>query len=147
MLAGSLPPTRLEVPHEQGEWIEVRQLGYVELENCRDEATNQFFAKMKQFGPEVVAEFARIQASNPNLIAEAQAAREKADAADEFDRDALLKASVVAWSYTPAYTADLLTQLDERTASWLFRTIVGMYTGEGESDEDRGNVSTPSTVS
>lgn len=146
MLTGSLPPVRMEVPHEPGEWIDVRQLGYTELEACRDAVTKKFFDNLRTMGTDVVAQFTQMQQAQPELIAEAQAAKDAAQP-DQFDRTLLFQKSVVAWSYQPAFTPDLLPQLDERTAEWLYRAITQMYTGEGESDEDRGNAYTPSTVS
>lgn len=144
MLTTGMPLVRLEVPHEEGEWIDVRQLGWAELDECRNEVTRRFFENLKTIGSDVVREFTALQQSDPAAI---EAARAQADSGvDQFDKALLLAKSVTAWSYQPGFSVDLLPQLDERTTDWLYRAIVALYTDSGESEDERGEGFTPSTV-
>lgn len=138
-----MPTRRLDIPDEPGEWFEVRELSYGELEECRRERSRQRMATVREMGGEVLRAVAEAEQSGEHdkEIAEARAENERKAALDAFDPELLVTKSVVAWSYEPRFQASRLTKLDVKTFTWLFEALAEHYVpteaqarAEGEGD-------------
>lgn len=138
-----MPTRRLDIPDEPGEWFEVRELSYGELEECRRERSRQRMATVREMGGEVLRAVAEAEQSGEHdkEIAEARAENERKAALDAFDPELLVTKSVVAWTYEPRFQASRLTKLDVKTFTWLFETLAEHYApteaqtrAEGEGD-------------
>ena len=118
MLVGAV--TRLNIPHESGEWIEVRQLSGLELDEASDV---QVLKITKRLGSIDAATIDALRTGRDG--AEAPAAQQ--DPALSYDAETLLKYAVVGWSYTQ-YQCDEQTKrlLDAVTLKWLVSEIVNM---------------------
>ena len=131
---------RIELPHEPEQWVEVRQLSYLQLDLARDVFQMR---NMDRLG--------RLDASTRQQLAEMQLARFQNSAtvaevvADDpligYDVQTLLQAGVIAWSYDEAVTPESVDQLDEATAEYVARELVP----KTESETDRKNGSPNST--
>jgi len=134
---------RMPIPHEEGEWIEIRRLGWKALADNADAATNATLQRMKEMGADLLSGLrsGAAQASQdvPGVIAEAFA-----DPLKDYDQGSLLRAGIVSWSYEAEVTPDNIDALDERTARWCAEAIVA-YTKGDRTEEERGEGSSPST--
>jgi hypothetical protein len=129
---------RREIPHEPGEWFEVKLLSWQELEHARDTRSRRSLANIRDMGQEV---YGAIQQ------AATRAAAEPTDRSveDNYDRMALLTAGVVGWSYPEPVSAETLGQLDEDTAHWAMTAILGVtFMRMGEQRKNSGAPSMPS---
>ena len=108
---------RLDVPHEQGEWVEIRKLSWRQLEAASDAQTEKAMAKVSGLGAELMA-------SLPKAVAGDR------DPVDSYDRGAALAAGIIAWSYDAPVSPDAIGDLDEETAGWLMREIISFTTGD-----------------
>lgn len=124
--------TRLvEIPHEPGEHMELRLLGWKDLDAAKKVRTRQSFANIKEMGGDV---FKAIQ------DAKSDGAAAVVDPLAEYDLETVLKAGIASWSYTEPVTPETIGALDELTAQWAARVILGI-----ESADARKNGSAPST--
>ena|SRR6266545_1009691 len=110
---------RIELPHESGAWIEVRQLSFAELAAARDVQSRTAlrriegldFTKLRDLQQQVGVSNGEIGETDP-LAA--------------FDELTLLEAGIVAWSYEEPVTPENVRLLDEATAEVAARAIVGV---------------------
>ena len=103
---------RVDIPHEDGEWLEVRRLSWRELEAASDTATDALMARMKQLGGEMVQALRSVTTE------------QQADPFGGYDRQAVLVAGLKAWSYDAKVTPENLALLDEETAAFAYREIL-----------------------
>ena len=131
---------RLDIPHEAGEWVEVRKLSHVKLAEAAQELSQRQMQNVKAFGPDMLAAIQQVRQD-----AKAETSAPKAPA-DLYDREAVLRKGVVRWSYSEPVTPETLADLDEQTARWLFEQIVE-HSKAAPTKEQVGNATSPSTVS
>lgn len=118
---------KLVIPHEDDQWMRLRQLSWKELEENRDKKIDQFLARAKDM------------ATAMDLIQDSDKEETK-DPLAEFDLGLLLVNGIVEWSYDDELTKENVEQLDEVTAKWAAKEIIGVPT-----DEELGKDSSPST--
>lgn len=123
---------RLEIPHESGESVVIRQLSWRQREEASDVQTDKALRRMKNVGPELLREFQK--------AGERPAAN--ADPANTYDRATVLQSGIVSWSYSDKPKSEEIDGLDEVTVDWLFREIIA-FSGP-PMEEERKNVSPPS---
>lgn len=112
---------RLAIPHEDGEWIDIRIPGWKKLEEAERVLQQAWLANAKLMGGEVM-----------KALPEKQAEADK-DPRARYDWGTLLRSAVVAWSYDEKITPQNVEDLDPRTARWLVGEIVQTVTyGEDE---------------
>lgn len=135
-----MPTRQLEIPGEPGEWFEVRELSWKELEECRRERSRQRMARVREMGGDVLKAVAEAEQAGEHEkeIEEARAENTRAEALDSFDRELLVTKSVVGWSFEARFQATRLAKLDEHTFTWLFETIVAIYLPSDEEAEAEG---------
>lgn len=119
---------RIPVPHEEGEWFEIRRLSAKQLEDSAKTRTMEAAEITQAFGADIY----RVS----------QEMREKAEAENEEDpidaaaqdpltghhRWTILRHGVFDWSYTEDKPKPRdLEELDNKTANWLARAIL-LYT-------------------
>ncbi len=109
--------TRTEpVPHEPGASFDFRLLNFVQLESARKARTRSVMEDVRNIGPEL---FNGIQ-NRENKPAEAP------DLLDQYDTLTVLLAGIAGWTYPEPVTAETVADLDETTAGWAKRIIVGL---------------------
>lgn len=141
-----MPTRKIDVPGEPGEWFEVRELSWKELDECRRERDRKFMSRAREMPADLLKMVADIEPSGngaasgqgqtPEQI-EAAAAIETArkenrrlEEVESFDRETLVTKSVTGWSYERHFQASLMGKLDDHTFTWLFESIVALYVGD-----------------
>lgn len=115
---------RFQITHEEGEWVEVRQLGWLELDGTRKAKEQDALTKARTMGAEFIRGIQDVESLGDG------------EPGDAYDREALLVASVTAWSYPDPVTPAAIATLDERTAVWLFGKIVDLYMVDASDPKD-----------
>lgn len=118
--------TRVDIPHEPGQWLEIRRLSWRELDRASDAETETQLARIKAMGGDV---FAAIQR-------QAGEQKEKPKAAS-YDRAAVLRKGIVRWSYDEKVAPDNIDMLDEETAAWAVEQILAL--GRPRTEEETKN--------
>jgi hypothetical protein len=142
-----MPTHRLAIPDEDGQWFEVRDLSWKEIEECHREQQRKYMNRVKELGGELlktVSEMESAAASDQQAAAKIEEA--KAGGGSEganLDPETLVLKSVVGWSYERRFQPALLLKLDDKTFRWLFGEIVKIYE---RSEEGKGSASKPSTT-
>lgn len=134
---------RRDIPHEPGEWMEFRKLSWKQLQDAREARQEAVFGKVKQMGSEVMGALPKTcrrcgeeKHDGPCPPAEQRADASAADPTNEYDRDTLLHAGIVQWSYEEGVTDATIDELDEPTAAWAHAEIVAYNTvPKGEAQE------------
>ena len=121
MLVRNLISPKIDIPGEDGQWMQFRRLNSRRIAECSDKKQMDSMQRMKQLGKEGL-----------ELIRDAAAGRDKsvmatADPIDAFDRDLLLKCGIAAWSYDADIKTELASEddgLDAKTSDWAARQIL-----------------------
>ncbi len=119
---------RVELPHEPGAWIEVKLLGYRQLEAAKQKRLFDQIKIFRELGPQAPTVTPAIDPDGPVVPV-------VPDPLNTYDQGMLLEAAIVAWSYDAKVTIDAIQSLDEQTAEYVARQVVL----KPESDEDRKN--------
>lgn len=106
------------IPHEAGEWVEVRLLTGAEMDEAQDSQTKQVIAKLGDM--------------IPSAIQNAQSNRQPDDSIQArklaYDSAILLHYAITAWSYDDPVRDNPGAQIDALTRDWLWEIIVEMNT-------------------
>ncbi len=113
----------LPVPHEPGESITVRVLGWAALQRCLDAQTAASFGVVKAMGADL---FTALQTRSTTAVNGATATA-TATAASTYDRATLFRESIVGWTYGYTVTPENIENLDPVTADWLAEALQEMY--------------------
>jgi hypothetical protein len=121
MLDGT--PERVDIPHEPGQWFELRRLSWKQLRKARKIVEEEQREIAKSFGAEFVAALTsgRVDEDRARRLIQEQQYR-----AVNFDTEVMLEQGIVAWSYDKPLNVDTIEQLDERTAVWAVQEIINL---------------------
>ena len=125
---------RIDLPHEPGEWIEVRLPSYRVLQAARDARLRAAIEQVRGI------DLATIQSFSAG-----QSRARTPDPLDEYDLPSLLAECVVAWSYSATVTPQAIDSLDEQTAKLLGRALLPVQSEEERTDGFFGSTA-PSTA-
>jgi len=115
---------RIQIPHEEGEWMEIKRLSWRQLEMAAEIQSDSMLKKLKAMGGDLVK--ALQQAGK----------QQEQDPATKYDRGAVLKSGIVRWSYD-ADIEENIDALDEETADWAFQEILNL--NQPRTEEERKN--------
>ena len=125
-------PVRRDIPHEEGEWVDICKLSWKELRDARKDGLKENAEKMKIFG----VEWVKVLISNDDGAKKAQ---KIADAQEwdptNFGTELLLEHGIVAWSYDSPVDATSIPMLDGATAAWLKQEIIDLNKPLSEEEE------------
>lgn len=121
---------RLDVPGEDGAWVQIRKLPWRKLREASDAQKEQAYAHVKALGKEGMDAVSQV---TPDQIAAL-----KRDPSNQYDTGTLLRAGVTAWSYSEKPTPDEIDDLDAATSSWLVGAILALA-GVTASEDDSKN--------
>lgn len=118
---------RVDVPHEPGEWLELRYLDRSQFKEAAIIRQREAAGMAKSYGGEL---FSAIQKTREELAVPpdakpAEPTIEELVAA--YDPDTLLKLAVAGWSYDEEVSEDALKRLDEATVEWAVKEIVAAF--------------------
>lgn len=142
--------TRLPLPHEDGEWVEIRKLSHQQIAFARDQreakvrenavAQLQQVRFMNELGDlkPVIQEYIQSKADS-EVATETEPAQ--VDPLELYDRETLLQCGIVAWSYDEKVSPESISDLDEETANFVARAIAP----QPLTREERKNSTPPSS--
>lgn len=122
---------KVDIPHEPGEWMEFRELGWKALDAAREVKSRNSLMSFRDLGPEFLKSL-----SSPNDEAPA-----KENPGDAYDKSVVLRTAIVNWSYSAACTENNIDNLDPVTADWAYDEFIKIHF---PTEEVLGKVSEPS---
>lgn len=123
---------RLDIPHEPGEWLDIRPLTWRELDRARSAQTAIAMDNAGKLPLEI--------------FQDARKEERKIPVENQYDRAVVIKAGIVGWSYTTGFSAEGTDKLDARTAEWAFKAILERSTIPSAEGEGSDGTSEPSTT-
>ena len=131
-LASKLSRETIELEHEPGQSITIRPVSWLVMREARDARVKRAIKPFADLPPESIAALQRPNRNGPNPTDSA----EDDEPTDVYDRETLLRASIVEWTYEDPVTNDNIGDLDEVTAEVVYRRAVALNTrskSEGEA--------------
>ena len=116
MLTSKVPSRHLDLPHEIGEWIEIRTLSGNQIQLARDASRRAGLQRLQEMGADLVQ--ATTAAATPEAVAAARA-ETAADPLQGLDRSTLLIFGIVDWSYDAPVSVENIEDLDEETMQFV----------------------------
>jgi hypothetical protein len=113
---------RVEIPHEEGEFMEFKKLSWKQLESASEISSDALMVKIKNMGGDIVKALRETTQE------------QKADPKQGYDRESILRKGIVKWSYDAPVTPDNISDLDEETAAWAFKEILDMNLPRSEEE-------------
>lgn len=122
---------KVPIPHEQGQWMEVRTaIAPYQVERAADAATEKSVRQMAALGATVIKAFTEANEGK-------EAAPDAAVKRSAVDLDVLAEHAVVAWSYTPTEpTIENIQMLDRETRRWLHDLVWEAARPRTEAERD-----------
>ena len=115
---------RLDIPHEPGQWIEIRMLSWKQLDDAREVRFKKVMDRLDGVDTSIL----------PDVDND-----DKGDDADEdapYDRLTIFNAAVWEWTYEDEVSDTTLQNLDDVTAEWLEEEILALSTRKEEEKND-----------
>lgn len=109
---------RLDVLGEDGQWIEIRKLPWRKLRDASEKQQHAAYAQVKVLGKEGMDAVSQV---TPEQIAAF-----RANVHNQYDAGVLLRAGIVAWTYSEKPTPDEIDDLDAAVADWLVGEIIAL---------------------
>jgi hypothetical protein len=148
-LVSFLPPLRIPIPHEPGEWIAFRKPSSTEVQAARDAEEAKGRRSVRDFGVEIVKAMQSDNSDDPTgekaqqrMLRLKKLAKDSLYDKDNFDRAVLAKASIAGWSYRDPQTGEPVPvsqspgdQMDEETADWWHGEVVNRIKPSQEADK------------
>lgn len=119
---------REDIPHEPGQWMELRALTWPELEKAKKVKQSGVFADLGEIGADTLKQ---LQGLTPEAVSDAIA-----DPLAALDVLTVLTAGILRWSYDADVTIANIERLDSETARWAAEQIV-----QAPNEEQRKNFS------
>ncbi len=117
---------RVDIPHEPGEWMEIKKLSWRQLVLAADIQTDETISRLKKIGGDLFKSL------------KSEQTKQEADPALQYDRGFVLEAGISKWSYEAEVNKENIEKLDEETAKWAFEAITGL--NKPLTEEERKNV-------
>lgn len=134
---------KVEVPHEPGSYIHIRELSGLELDEAQEIRSNHSLKKYAELGKETLDALRDTNSSNNEELAQARLAAAQADPKFDYDWQYIIDKAVVGWN-GPAYddvefNDDNKKLFDKTTRDWLVEVIIlRNVVTEGESQTSEG---------
>jgi len=128
---------KLDIPHEEGEWVEIRSLSFTAMEEASDNKQERDLRQVKRMGGDVFEAIMRSSKQADSSGKGDESATAKVATVDSYDKETLLVKAIVAWSYDGKPTMDRIRDLDSRTAAWLSREV--FERNKPDTEETVGN--------
>lgn len=122
---------REDIPHEPGQWMELRALTWPELEKAKKIKQSATFADLGEIGPDTLKQ---LQGLSTDAVSEALT-----DPLASLDVLTVLTAGVLRWSYGADVTVANIERLDSETAQWAAKQIVQAPNAEQRKNSSNGS--------
>ncbi len=116
---------KVDIPHEPGEWMELKKLSWRQLALAADIQTDETIGRLKKLGGDLFKALTN------------EKAKQELNPALQYDRGFVLEAGISRWSYDVKVTKETIETLDEETAKWAFEEILDL--NKPLSEEERKN--------
>jgi|TARA_R110000824_G_scaffold32908_7_gene106118 hypothetical protein len=126
---------KVEIPHEDGEWVELRQLSWTAMEEAIDAKQERDVGQVKRMGGDV---FEAIMRSAKKKDDDEEEKTKGRTGYESYDQETLIRKSVVSWSYDGKPTVERIRDLDSKTAKWLSLEIYERNKPPTEDEEKNG---------
>ena len=111
---------KLNVPGEDGQWIEIRKLPWRKLREASEVQQDKAYALVKVLGKEGL--------DAVKDVTPAQIAALQKNPVAQYDAGVLVRGAIVAWSYSAHPTPAEIEDLDAALVEWLVGEIVHLAT-------------------
>lgn len=125
---------RIDIPHEPGEWLEIRQLSGKALERAASAKAMQLMESFRALGGDVLR-FLQDQEQRTSILAQGDAEAAQ-NPLVRYDIDTVLRCGIVGWSYDAKLTTETIEDLDPVTRDWAAKEILAL---SDRSEADRKN--------
>jgi len=105
---------RIDIPHEDGEWLEVRRLSWRELETADNAASEASTERIKRMGGDIIKAVMSLRD------------KEREEQATGYDKLTVLRLGLIGWSYDVKLSPESIDLLDEETAEFAYREILAL---------------------
>jgi len=119
---------KIDVPHEPGEWFEIKKLSWRQLEKAENINLEKTLKQFKDVDPGLMQGFAQ-----------GDDQEKKAKAGTDYDRATILQKGIKAWSYDAEVNAENIDDLDEQTAEWAMNEIMEFTKPRSEDERKNGS--------
>lgn len=116
---------RAPVPHEPGEWLDIKRLSWRQLEHADSVQQDKLLPQMKKMGGDLIGALRDV------------GKKQEQDPVAKYDRGTVLEAGIAGWSYDAQVNKENIDALDEATADWAFREILAL--NEPRTEEEKKN--------
>tara|TARA_B100000949_G_scaffold4534_2_gene3936 strand:+ start:7109 stop:7522 length:414 start_codon:yes stop_codon:yes gene_type:complete len=125
---------KIDIPHEEGQWVEIRSLSFTAMEEANDNKQERDLMQVKRMGGDVFEAIVRSSNKTETDSKGEDDAPKKGVTVDSYDKETLLRKAIVGWSYDGKPTLERIRDLDARTANWLAREIYERNKPDTEED-------------
>ena len=134
----SVIPVKRDIPHEPGQWMELRQLNRSQLREARKKQEREQREVIKDFGAQFLRDMQSDTAEQSREKLQKLALIQEYDV-DSYDIDTLLRKGIASWSYDKTCETDQIDLLDPVTARWAAQAILNL--GKPKTEEQEKNAS------
>tara|TARA_R110000824_G_scaffold125560_2_gene284728 strand:- start:446 stop:862 length:417 start_codon:yes stop_codon:yes gene_type:complete len=126
---------KLDVPHEVGQWVEIRNLSWKSMEEAVNNKQERDIGQVKRMGGDVFEAIMRSSNKDEDKTGDEGADKKaRGGTFESYDMETLLRKAVISWSYDGKPTVERIQDLDAKTAKWLAREIYERNKPETEED-------------
>lgn len=109
---------RLDVPGEDGQWVEIRKLPWRKLREAAEAQQAIAYGYVKTLGKEGMDAVRGVTAEQIEAV--------QRDASSRYDWGVLLRGGITAWSYSASPTPDEIDDQDPEWAGWVVGQILAL---------------------
>jgi hypothetical protein len=128
---------RLEIPHEEDQWVEIRNLSWTAMEEAVNNKQERDIGQVKRMGGDVFEAIMRSSSDDKDEENEGTEKKKRGATFESYDMETLLRKAIVSWSYEGKPTVERIQDLDVTTAKWLAREIFNR--NKPDTDEEAKN--------
>ena len=116
---------KLDVPHEEGQWVEIKNLSWKAMEEAVNNKQERDIGQVKRMGGDVFEAIMRSTNKDEDKKDDEGQPEKKVRGGtfESYDMETLLRKAIISWSYDGKPTLERIQDLDARTAKWLARQI------------------------
>lgn len=114
---------RVDIPHEPGEWMELKRLSWRQKELATDVASKEGLDRMKSLSGDLLKALRELGKEQEQKLE------------SKYDRGIVLECGIARWSYDAKVTKENIGALDEETAEWAFREILQLNAPRTEEEQ------------
>jgi len=115
---------KVDIPHEKGEWMELKRLSWRQLEMAEEIQTDAVLKRMKSMGSDMMKALRDAVGKG----------KEEQDPFKRYDMATVLEIGINKWSYDAEINKENIDTLDVETAEWAFREILSLNNPRTEEE-------------